>query len=61
MAGPEEQRQNAQEPHESKRSAPPGQFLSRDLESDTARFLEELRRSLKHRAEAQRRRPRRPL
>jgi hypothetical protein len=36
------------------RPAPPGHFLSSELESDCARFLDELRARLRRRAEAER-------
>jgi hypothetical protein len=52
MSGPEApSEQGKYEPTPA--AAPPGYFLSPDLESDCARFLDELRARLRRRAEAE--------
>ncbi|MGH3093650.1 MAG: hypothetical protein ACRDOG_15175 [Gaiellaceae bacterium] len=51
MAGPDEpSAQDAGSP--AAQSGPPGEFLSRELESDCARFLEQAKELARRRAEA---------
>jgi hypothetical protein len=51
MAGPEEQEVPAKRANPVSLKAPPGHFLNSDLESDTARFLAELKESIRRRQE----------
>jgi hypothetical protein len=44
--------QEAGKPEQTEGPPPPGEFLSPDLASDTARFLTELKNRLRRRAEA---------
>jgi hypothetical protein len=44
--------QEAGKPEQKEGSPPPGEFLSPDLASDTARFLAELKNRLRRRAQA---------
>lgn len=53
MAGPEAAK-NAANMHASAPKAPPGTFLSSELESDTARFLAEVKDMIHRRREAER-------
>jgi hypothetical protein len=49
MAGPKEQKKAANAPNPGAVASPPGHFLTPDLESDTARFLAELKESIRRR------------
>jgi hypothetical protein len=49
MAGPEDPRNAANPPNPPSFPPPPGEFLTPELESDTARFLDELRQSISRR------------
>jgi hypothetical protein len=49
MAGPKEQKTPANTPDQSSQTAPPGHFLNAELESDTARFLAQLKESIRRR------------
>jgi hypothetical protein len=51
MAGPDTQELPAQSANPGTLKAPPGHFLNSDLESDTARFLAELKESIRRRQE----------
>jgi hypothetical protein len=46
MAGPKEQKIAANKANQGTAVPPPGHFLNSDLQSDTARFLAELRASI---------------
>lgn len=54
MAGPDKADEQGKNEHPP-RSAPPGEFLSADFESDCARFLAEAKERARRRAEAGRR------
>jgi hypothetical protein len=45
----DEPRMPAERPRTDQRKPPPGDFTSAELQEDTARFLEELRRRAEHR------------
>jgi len=49
MAGPKEQKSAAKTANPSALAPPPGHFLNSDLQSDTARFLAELKESIRQR------------
>jgi hypothetical protein len=49
MAGPKEPKSAANETNPQASSPPPGHFLNSDLESDTARFLAEIKASIARR------------
>src|SRR5262245_3165841 len=49
MAGPKEHEVPANEPKTAPAASPPGHFLNSDLQSDTARFLAELKESIRQR------------
>jgi hypothetical protein len=49
MVGPKEQKSAASTANQSASSPPPGHFLTSDLQSDTARFLAELREAIRRR------------
>jgi hypothetical protein len=49
MAGPKEQKIAANKANQGTAVPPPGHFLNSDLQSDTARFLAELRASIARR------------
>ena len=51
MAGPKEQKAPASEANPAPIRTPPGNFLNSDLQSDTARFLAELKESIRRRQE----------
>jgi hypothetical protein len=51
MAGPDTQEVPAKTANPTSGKAPPGHFLNSDLESDTARFLAELKESIRRREE----------
>jgi len=51
MAGPKEQKAPASEANPAPVRTPPGHFLNSDLQSDTARFLAELKESIRRRQE----------
>jgi len=51
MAGPKEQEVPAKSENHAHVGAPPGHFLNSDLQSDTARFLAELKESIQRRQE----------
>jgi hypothetical protein len=51
MAGPEKQEVPAKRANPVALKTPPGHFLNSDLESDTARFLAELKESIRRRQE----------
>jgi hypothetical protein len=51
MAGPEKQEVPAKRANPVSLRTPPGHFLNSDLESDTARFLAELKESIRRRQE----------
>jgi hypothetical protein len=51
MAGPKEEKNAANAPNPGAAPPPPGHFLTPDLESDTARFLAELREAIRRRRE----------
>jgi hypothetical protein len=52
MAGPLEQESAASTTNPSLKAPPPGYFLNADLQSDTARFLAELKASIARREAA---------
>jgi hypothetical protein len=52
MAGPKKQEVPAKTHNPAPVGTPPGHFLNSDLESDTARFLAELKESIRRRQEA---------
>jgi len=52
MAGPEETKEAANGQDRADFPAPPGHFLNSDLQSDTARFLAELKASIRRREAA---------
>jgi hypothetical protein len=52
MAGPEERKDAANEQDQPALRPPPGHFLNSDLQSDTARFLAELKASIRRREAA---------
>jgi hypothetical protein len=56
MAGPEAAK-DAANTHASAPTTPPGTFLSSELESDTARFLAEVKDMIHRRNQAEQRRP----
>jgi hypothetical protein len=49
MAGPKKEEVPAQSANMSRPGTPPGHFLNSDLQSDTARFLAELKESIRRR------------
>ena len=49
MAGPKKHEVPAKEANEARLGTPPGHFLNSDLESDTARFLAEVKESIRRR------------
>ncbi|HKO74962.1 MAG TPA: hypothetical protein VJU01_06585 [Gaiellaceae bacterium] len=51
MAGPKQQETPAKSENVIRRETPPGHFLNPDLQSDTARFLAELKESIRRRQE----------
>jgi hypothetical protein len=51
MAGPEKQETPAKSANPVLLKTPPGHFLNPDLESDTARFLAEVKESIQRRQE----------
>jgi len=51
MAGPKRQETPAKSKNVSRWETPPGHFLNSDLQSDTARFLAELKESIRRRQE----------
>jgi hypothetical protein len=52
MAGPHEQKSAANMADQGTAAAPPGHFLNSDLQSDTARFLAELKEAIRRREAA---------
>ena len=52
MTGPKEGENAVTEPKYGVRTQPPGHFLTPDLQSDTARFLAELREAIRRRKAA---------
>ena len=51
MAAPKEQKTAAKPANPAGMAPPPGHFLNSDLQSDTARFLAEIKRSIQRREE----------
>jgi hypothetical protein len=51
MAGPKQQETPAKSDNVARWETPPGHFLNPDLQSDTARFLAELKESIRRRQE----------
>jgi hypothetical protein len=51
MAGPNEQEVPAKNENATPLGTPPGHFLNSDLQSDTARFLAELKETIRRRQE----------
>jgi hypothetical protein len=51
MAGPKRQEMPAKSENVARPEPPPGHFLNPDLQSDTARFLAELKESIRRRQE----------
>ena len=51
MAGPKRQETPAKSENGTRLETPPGHFLNPDLQSDTARFLAELKESIRRRQE----------
>jgi hypothetical protein len=49
MAGPKKHEVPAKGANEARPGTPPGHFLNSDLESDTARFLAEVKESIRRR------------
>jgi len=49
MAGPKKQELPAKGANQATAGTPPGHFLNSDLQSDTARFLAELKESIRRR------------
>jgi hypothetical protein len=49
MGGPKEQKSAANRANQSAAAPPPGHFLNSDLQSDTARFLAELKAAIAQR------------
>ena len=52
MAGPKKTEVPAKSQNPTRFDTPPGHFLNSDLQSDTARFLAELKESIRRRQEA---------
>ena len=62
MSGPHTSRKRSRDPGENAReepspARPPGEFLTDDLASATARFLDDVKRRIRRAAEAERRPP----
>ena len=49
MAGPKKHEVPAKTANEARAGTPPGHFLNPDLQSDTARFIAELKESIRRR------------